>query len=99
MKYSFLPNKRRVWNNSIGWTFVIKFINVGYSINVLAGFFLKFNYHRVLNSSYKIKKNFSKNLTLHMLNDSNYENEGQTVLISRIFQYSIRIADVTTDLG
>ena len=37
--YSSLANKRKAWNNSIGWTIVTKLINVGYGINILGGIF------------------------------------------------------------
>ena len=36
-KYSRLSNKRRVWNNRIGWAFVSRKINVWYGITVLGG--------------------------------------------------------------
>ena len=39
--YSRVPNRGRVWNNHIGWTFNLKIINVGYGINVLGGNFSK----------------------------------------------------------
>ena len=35
--YSRLSNKRRVWNNHIGWTFFSRKINVWYGITVLGG--------------------------------------------------------------
>ena len=39
--YSWVPNRGRVWNNHIGWTFTLKRINVGCGINVLGGNFPK----------------------------------------------------------
>ena len=37
LAYSRVSNKRRVWNNRIGWTFISKKINVQYGITVLGG--------------------------------------------------------------
>ena len=39
--YSWVPNRGRVWNSHIGWTFTLKRINVGCGINVLGGNFPK----------------------------------------------------------
>ena len=39
--YSWVPNRRGVWNNSIGWIFPWKLINVGDEITVLGGKFWK----------------------------------------------------------
>ena len=39
--YSWLPNRRRVWNNGIGWTFSLKLLSRGDGINVLGGKFFK----------------------------------------------------------
>ena len=39
--YSWVPNRGRVWNSHIGWTFTLKRINVGCGINVLVGNFPK----------------------------------------------------------
>ena len=37
LDYSRVSNKRRVWNNRIGWTFASRKINVWYGIIVLGG--------------------------------------------------------------
>ena len=55
--YSWLPNKRRVWNNGIGWTFRLKLINIGDWINVLSGKFQKYNGNR--GSMYTHSKKYS----------------------------------------
>ena len=38
---TLVPDRGRVWNNHIGWTFTLKRINIGCGINVLGGNFPK----------------------------------------------------------